>query len=57
MFACAWSPGGRQLAFSRGYRKTDVVMMSNFRWLSLAFNKSRLAGCAEWVNPTGRLSQ
>jgi eukaryotic-like serine/threonine-protein kinase len=31
MFAFAWSPDGRQLALSRGSRKTDVVMMSNFR--------------------------
>jgi serine/threonine protein kinase len=31
MFAFAWSPDGKQLAFSRGRRKTDVVMMSNFR--------------------------
>ena len=31
MFAFAWSPEGRQLAFSRGRRKTDVVMMSHFR--------------------------
>jgi len=29
MFAFAWSPDGKQLAFSRGQRKTDVVMMSN----------------------------
>lgn len=31
MFAFAWSHDGRQLAFARGQRKTDVVMMSNFR--------------------------
>jgi serine/threonine protein kinase/Tol biopolymer transport system component len=31
MFAFAWSPDGKQLAFSRGLRKTDVVMMTNFR--------------------------
>jgi Tol biopolymer transport system component len=31
MFAFAWSKDGRQLAFSRGERKTDVVMMSGFR--------------------------
>ena len=31
MFAFGWSPDGKQLAFSRGRRKTDVVMMSNFR--------------------------
>jgi len=31
MFAFAWSPGGKQLAFSRGARKSDVVMMSGFR--------------------------
>jgi Tol biopolymer transport system component len=30
MFAFAWSRDGKQLAFSRGQRKTDVVMMSNF---------------------------
>jgi len=30
MFAFAWSRDGRHLAFSRGARKTDVVMMSNF---------------------------
>src|SRR5262249_13090484 len=30
MFAFAWSPDGKQLAFSRGQRKTDVVMMSGF---------------------------
>jgi eukaryotic-like serine/threonine-protein kinase len=30
MFAFAWSADGRQLAFSRGQNKTDVVMMSNF---------------------------
>jgi len=31
MFAFGWSPDGKQLAFSRGRRKTDVVMMSHFR--------------------------
>jgi Tol biopolymer transport system component len=31
MFAFAWSQDGRQLALSRGRRKSDVVMMSNFR--------------------------
>lgn len=31
MFSFAWSPDGKQLAFSRGQRKTDVVLMSNFR--------------------------
>jgi len=31
MFAYAWSSDGKLLAFSRGRRKTDVVMMSNFR--------------------------
>lgn len=31
MFAFAWSPDGKHLAFSRGQRKTDVVLMSNFR--------------------------
>lgn len=31
MFAFSWSGDGKQLAFSRGIRKTDVVMMSNFR--------------------------
>ena len=31
MFAFAWSQDGKHLAFSRGQRKTDVVMMSNFR--------------------------
>jgi Tol biopolymer transport system component len=30
MFAFAWSRDGKQLAFSRGQRKTDVVMISNF---------------------------
>lgn len=30
MFAFAWSKDGKQLAFSRGQRKTDVVMMSDF---------------------------
>ena len=30
MFAFAWSANGKQLAFSRGQNKTDVVMMSNF---------------------------
>src|SRR5215472_5670403 len=30
MFAFAWSRDGKQLAFSRGQRKTDVVMMRNF---------------------------
>jgi Tol biopolymer transport system component/tRNA A-37 threonylcarbamoyl transferase component Bud32 len=30
MFAYAWSKDGKQLAFSRGQRKSDVVMMSNF---------------------------
>jgi eukaryotic-like serine/threonine-protein kinase len=30
IFAFAWSANGKQLAFSRGQRKTDVVMMSNF---------------------------
>jgi Tol biopolymer transport system component len=31
MFAFAWSKDGKQLAFSRGARKTDVVMMTGFR--------------------------
>jgi len=31
IFAFAWSKDGKQLAFSRGKRKTDVVMMTNFR--------------------------
>ncbi|HKW89406.1 MAG TPA: protein kinase [Candidatus Acidoferrales bacterium] len=31
MFAFAWSKDGRHLAYSRGDRKTDVVMISNFR--------------------------
>ncbi|HEX7285353.1 MAG TPA: protein kinase [Candidatus Angelobacter sp.] len=31
MFAFAWSKDGKQLAFSHGERKTDVVMMSGFR--------------------------
>ena len=31
MFAFAWSSDGKHLAFSRGRRKTDVIMMSNFR--------------------------
>lgn len=31
MFAFAWSKDGTKLAFSRGQRKTDVVMMTNFR--------------------------
>jgi serine/threonine protein kinase len=31
MFAFAWSRDGKQLALSRGRRKTDVVMLSNFR--------------------------
>jgi Tol biopolymer transport system component/predicted Ser/Thr protein kinase len=30
MFAYAWSADGKQLAFSRGQNKTDVVMMSGF---------------------------
>jgi len=30
MFAFAWSADGKQLAFSRGQNKTDVVMMTNF---------------------------
>jgi serine/threonine protein kinase len=30
MFAFAWSRDGKQLAFSRGQRKTDVVKISNF---------------------------
>ncbi len=30
MFAFAWSKDGKHLAFSRGARKTDVVMMSGF---------------------------
>ena len=29
MFAFSWSQDGRQLAFSRGLHKTDVVMMTN----------------------------
>ena len=29
MFSFAWSGDGKKLAFSRGQRKTDVVMMSN----------------------------
>jgi Tol biopolymer transport system component len=31
MFSFAFSKDGKYLAFSRGQRKTDVVMMSNFR--------------------------
>ena len=31
MFAFVWSHDGKQLAFSRGRRKTDVVTMSHFR--------------------------
>jgi Tol biopolymer transport system component/tRNA A-37 threonylcarbamoyl transferase component Bud32 len=31
MFAFDWSRDGKQLAFSRGQRKTDVILMSNFR--------------------------
>lgn len=30
MFAFSWSKDGKRLAFSRGHRKTDVVMMSDF---------------------------
>jgi Tol biopolymer transport system component len=30
MFAFSWSRDGKRLAFSRGQRKTDVVMISNF---------------------------
>jgi len=30
MFGFSWSRDGKQLAFSRGQRKTDVVMISNF---------------------------
>jgi len=31
MYAFGWSADGKQLAFSRGQRKTDVILMSNFR--------------------------
>ena len=31
MFAFAWSKDGKQLAFSRGEQRTDVVMMTGFR--------------------------
>ena len=31
IFAFSWSHDGKQLAFSRGETKSDVVMMSNFR--------------------------
>jgi eukaryotic-like serine/threonine-protein kinase len=31
LFAFSWSRDGKQLAFARGERKTDVVMMSGFR--------------------------
>jgi eukaryotic-like serine/threonine-protein kinase len=31
MFGFAWSKDGKQLAFTRGQRKTDVVMMTGFR--------------------------
>jgi len=31
MFAFDWSRDGKQLAFSRGQEKTDVILMSNFR--------------------------
>jgi Tol biopolymer transport system component len=31
MFAFAWSADGKQLAFSRGQSKSDVVLMTNFR--------------------------
>lgn len=31
MFAFSWSKDGKLLAFSRGQRNTDVVMMSHFR--------------------------
>ncbi len=30
MFVFVWSKDGKHLAFSRGQRKTEVVMMSNF---------------------------
>jgi Tol biopolymer transport system component len=30
MFDYAWSRDGKQLAFSRGQKKTDAIMMSNF---------------------------
>ncbi len=31
MFSFGWSGNGKQLAFSRGQQKTNVIMMSNFR--------------------------
>ena len=31
MFSYSWSKDGKQLAFSRGQIKTDVILMSNFR--------------------------
>ncbi len=31
MYAFGWSADGKQLAFSRGQRKTDVILISNFR--------------------------
>lgn len=31
MFAFGWSSDGKQLAFSRGQRKTNVILMRNFR--------------------------
>ena len=31
MFVFAWSRDGKQLAFSRGQVKKDVILMSNFR--------------------------
>ena len=31
MYAFVWSADGKHLAFSRGQRKSDVVMISNFR--------------------------
>lgn len=30
MFDYAWPKDGKQLAFSRGQRKADVILMSNF---------------------------
>ena len=31
MFAFDWSSDGKHLAFSRGQRKTDVILIRNFR--------------------------
>jgi hypothetical protein len=55
MFGFAWSKDGKQLAFARGVRTTDVVMMSNFRKTGSSLQPSEvLRTDLELCNPNCR---